>query len=215
MIAHCIKHSRQSFELEVMRQRTAIEQGVATTAPNISVIITSKQQAKSSNILKTKSTSPVKKSSIPLPEIDWESSMVKMLLEQNVEIDKGIKSFINEYNDRQAKQAIDTFFKDKTSHHKAIRARNYEKYPAVNPSKSENYSMVLSTVRTLKRLQTIPEMLFDLDSIYFEEKLTVEQRVKIIHSCIVIQKAWSVRRFRVYTKAAIVIQCWVRVYLSK
>mmetsp|Transcript_2552 Transcript_2552/g.2346 ORF Transcript_2552/g.2346 Transcript_2552/m.2346 type:complete len:165 (-) Transcript_2552:410-904(-) len=142
--------------------------------------------------------------------------MVRMLLDNNAEIEKGIKSFIIEYNERQAKQENNGLSaKEKTSHTKAIRARNYEKYPPVNPLKAEYQEIVLSSVRTLKKMQTIPEILFDLDNPYFDEKLTVEQRVKIIHSCVVIQKAWEKKKLKIYTKSAIMIQGAIKIFLAK
>jgi len=209
-LMHCVKLSRENFNKELSKQKKALEEGVATNPPNISVVITSKNSKPS---LPKKSHSPQKKSLV-LPEEDWTSSMLRMFLDQNAEIEKSIKRHSEDYKFRRAMRFNSTLSnKSRNILSRTLRARNYEKNQPINPIHTDPPS--LNSVRTLERINTMPEILYDLEHPYFSEDASLEYRIKVIHSCIVIQKLFTRIRVRKLEKIALVIQRHARAFLAK
>jgi IQ calmodulin-binding motif len=223
-IYYCVKHSRNNYLIELQRQKQAIEENSNFLSPvsalpvlynNIAVIITSK---KSKSVLPTigntnkKTLSPARKSPL-VPEPDFSLPIFKMFMDMNTEIDKSIKAFSINYFDRN--NGKPRVFKTKDLVDKALRLRNYEKYSAVSPWAKNISNYPLNTVRTLIRLQIMPEILFDLENTYFEETTTFADRIKVIHSCIVLQKFYKNKKRNTMMKSAIVIQKHIRGYLGR
>ena len=206
-----VKHSRNNFQAEIIRQKQAIEEGSNILTPNIAVIITSK---KSKNVLPVKkSFSPPRKVNI-LPEPDYIIPLFKMFLDMNSDISKSIKSF---YLSSLEKNAEDKPRVSKTKNlvEKALRLRNYEKYSAVSPWINDSSKYPLTTVRTLINLQKMPQILFDLENLYFDESKTIAERIKMVHSCIVIQNYFIQNRKQKMNKAANIIQKNIRGYFGR
>ncbi|OMJ81777.1 hypothetical protein SteCoe_17659 [Stentor coeruleus] len=207
----CVKHSRGLYLNEISRQKHAIVEGLSSLSPNIAVMITNKKSK--STIPQKKSLSPIKKTQ-PLPEPDYLEPFVKMMLNMNAEVEKNIKTFRGNYYERNA-EGIERIGRNKNPVLKALRARNYEKFSAVNPwAKSQNNYM-LSTVKTLKSLHMQPEVLFDLQNMYFDENLNLPDRIKVIHSCLIIQNTYKLKRQRELIKKVIIIQKFIRGFLAR
>ena len=208
----CVKQSRNLYNTEITRQKQAIEEGIIGLSSNIQVLITSKK-SKSVILTAKKILSPIKKST-PLPEPDYYNPLMNMMFEINGEIEKSIKAFASIYNARNGEESA-RLPKNKDPVSKALRARNYEKYSAVNPwgYNSKNYH--LSTVKTLKSLHMQPEVLFDLENSYFDENCNLADRIKVIHSCLVIQNLYKEKRRREIEKKIIIIQKFIRGFLIR
>ena len=206
-----VKHSRNNYQAEIARQKQAIEEGSNLLTLNIAVIITSK---------KSKNSLPIKKSFSPprknntLPEPDYKMPLFKMFLDMNSEISKSIKSFSSSFYERNSDEKP-RLVKIKNPVEKALRLRNYEKYSAVSPWIHNISNYPLTTVRTLINLQTMPQILFDLENVYFEETKTFADRIKAIHSCIVIQKFFRKKKIKKINRAATMIQKHIRGYIGR
>lgn len=207
----CIKHSRSLYMNEISRQKQAIEEGLSSLSPNIAVLITNKKSK--SMIPQKKSLSPIKKPQ-PLPEPDYLEPLLKMMLDMNAEVEKNIKTFRGCYYERNA-EGIERIVRNKDPVLKALRARNYEKFSAVNPWAKAPNNYMLSTVKTLKSLHMQPEVLFDLQNTYFDENLNLADRIKVIHSCLIIQNTYKLRRQRELTKKIVIIQRFFRGFLAR
>lgn len=125
----CVKQSRGLYNSEISRQKVVLEEGMVGLSPNIAVLITCKKSK--STIPPTKKTlSPIKKPP-PLAEPDFFVPLYKMMMSLNTEVDKAIKNFAILYFERNNERERISKNKDLVS--KALRARNYEKFFAVNP----------------------------------------------------------------------------------
>lgn len=205
-VYYCVQFSRNYYLNELARQKKAIEEGVNSLTPNIAVIITSK---KSKVAVVAKSVSPVIK--ISLPEPDFNQPVMKMLVEMNANNLKNIRKFIGcAYERINLERTARTH--DKIQ--KTLRLRNYEKYSAVSPAKS-NARMPLMTVRTRFQLHRMPNIVFDLENQYFDENKTLADRVKIIHFCIAIQNWFRKRKDLRLAASAVRIQKVFRGYLTR
>jgi hypothetical protein len=209
---YCVKQSRNYFQNEVLRQKQAVEEGSSMLSPNISVIITSK---KSKNLLPSikQSISPARKISC-LPEPDLKLPLIKMFMEMNGDIDKSIKNHIFAYNERNAEEKA-RVGKSKNLVEKTMRVRNYEKYSAVSPWVNNAMKFPLNTVRTLQRLQIMPQILFDLENPYFDESRSLADRIRVIHSCIVVQNFYRDKKQKIMARRAVMLQKWVRGFLGR
>ncbi|CAG9335429.1 unnamed protein product [Blepharisma stoltei] len=210
LFSHCVNYGRQIFDCEVKRQKITIEQGMTGTVP-LSVFITSKSNSNLNNTKKM--LSPIRKQP-QLPECNWTNSMFKMMMDQNAEISKGIKNFISEYNLRHSSGSLSKDFdsQEDKSIYKAQRAKTYEERPPVNPGKCETYPSIIISSRNRSKQS---KNLFMTCHQYFEESSTLEQRINLIHSCILIQRSFRNYKERVYTSAIIIIQKNVRMFLTK
>lgn len=211
-IYFCVKHNRANLQNEITRQKQAIEEGINILSPNISVIITSK---KSKNFLPSikQSLSQAKKTNL-LPEPDYTVPLFKMFMDMNTEIDKSIKNYIGTYAERNSEDKP-RVGKNKDPVEKALRIRNYEKCSAVRPWVNDNSKFSLNTVRTLQQLQVMPQILFDLDNPYFDESRTLANRIRLIHSCIVIQNYYREKKKKILIKKTVILQKWVRGFLGR
>lgn len=172
---------RQFFQAEVHRQQMMLENAYVFPGP------LSRMQRKSKTCLP-----PLKK---PLdcldtegyPGADWKLNLVKMLLDRNAEIAKRVKSFTQEYkgrhpaglvvpNGHHSKKSVSSLQSTQ-----AMRARNYERH-----SKSITTSLI--TTRNLSKLNLMEDVVFDVDNAYFDEGLTLAERIRVIHSCVLIQR---------------------------
>ncbi|OMJ80393.1 hypothetical protein SteCoe_19345 [Stentor coeruleus] len=211
-IYFCVKHSRNNLQNEINRQKQAIEEGASFLTPNIAVIITSK---KSKNMLPSikQGVNQVRKTCL-LPEPDFITPLFRMFMDMNSDIDKSIKNHIITYAERNSEDKI-RLGKTKDLVEKTIRIRNYEKFSAVNPWVSEIPKFPLNTVRTLQRLQIMPQILFDLENPYFDESRSLADRIKLIHSCIVVQNYFREKKQRLMIRKAIILQKWIRGFLGR
>ena len=209
----CVKQSRNLYNIEINRQKEAIEEGVVGLSPNIQVLITSKKSKSVIPPIAKKILSPIKKPS-PLPDSDYYNPLLSIMLEANQNLEKSIKSFIIAYNTRNGEDSIRTW-KNKDPVSKALRARNYEKFSAVNPWGNNSENFRLSTVKTLKSLHMQPDVLFDLENTYFDENCNLADRIKVIHSCLMIQNLYKEKRRRELEKKIIIIQKFIRGYLIR
>ena len=211
-IYFCVKHSRTNYTVEVSRQRQAIEEGSNFLSPNIAVIITSK---KSKNLIPSgkKSVSPAGKVTV-LPEPDYMVPLSKMFMGMNAELEKSIRHFVVSYFERNGEEKNRTA-KTRNLVEKAMRLRNYEKYSAVSPWANNRANYPLNTVRTMTHLQIMPQILFDLENPYFDEGKSFADRIKTIHSCIVIQNYFMMKKKKVLVKNVLCIQKHFRGYLGR
>ena len=60
-----------------------------------------------------------------------------------------------------------------------------------------------------------PEALFDLENTYFDENFNLAKRIKVIHSCLVIQNAYKEKKNKKLEKKAIFIQKHMRGFLQR
>jgi hypothetical protein len=134
-----------------------------------------------------------------------------MMMELNVEVDRNLKNFILLLHERNLDNPRTSRTRDPVL--KTLRARNYEKFSAVNPWEDKQYS--LSTVKTLKSLHMHPAVLFDLENIYFDENSNLADRIKVIHSCLVIQKSFKWKKQKELEKKIVLMQKWVRGFLAR
>lgn len=208
----CVNQSRCLYSNEMARQKLAIDEGLHSLSPNIAVMITLKKSKQAIAPQKV-ALSPLKKNA-PLPEPDYVTCLLGMMLEANTEVDKAIKNFSTEYYKRNTEDCIRTC-KSKDFVSKALRARDYEKFSAVNPWGKNNNKHTLSTVKTLKSLHMRPQVLFDLENKYFDENFDLGDRVKVIHSCLIIQNLYRERKLKEIEKKVVVIQKFVRVFLNR
>ena len=211
-IYFCVKQSRSNYIVEVIRQKQAMEEGSNFLSPNIAVIITSK---KSKNLIPSikKSVSPARKINV-LPEPDYMITLSKMFLNMNSDIDKSIKGFAISYFERNDNEKT-RVAKIRNMMEKAMRLRSYEKYSAVSPWLHNTSNYPLNTVRTITNFQIMPQILFDLENPYFDEGRTFADRIKMIHSCIVIQKYFMMKKKKVLEKNAVHIQKYLRGFLGR
>ncbi|OMJ78280.1 hypothetical protein SteCoe_21960 [Stentor coeruleus] len=211
-IYFCVKHNRANLQNEITRQKQAIEEGVNIFSPNITVIITSK---KSKNLLPSikQSLSQAKKTNL-LPEPDYTVPLFKMFIDMNSEIDKSIKSYIGTYAERNTEDKP-RVGKIKNLVEKTLRIRNYEKCSAVRPLVNNNSKFSLNTVRTLQQLQGMPQILFDLENPYFDESRSLVDRIRLIHSCIVIQNYYREKKKKNLIKKTLLLQKWVRGFIGR
>lgn len=206
----CVKQNRTLFTSEMTRQKQAIDEGLSLMSPNFAVLITSKRSKAALAAPQKKGLSPIKKPN-PLPEPDFMPCLHKMMMELNVEVDRNLKNFILLLHERNLDNPRTSRTRDPVL--KTLRARNYEKFSAVNPWEDKQYS--LSTVKTLKSLHMHPAVLFDLENIYFDENSNLADRIKVIHSCLVIQKSFKWKKQKELEKKIVLMQKWVRGFLAR
>jgi IQ calmodulin-binding motif len=208
----CAKQSRNLYANEINRQKLAVEEGISAMSPNIAVVITSKKSKCIISAAK-RASSPTKKST-SLSEPDYMLPLMKMMMEMNSEVDKAIKNFAAGFYERNS-DGSPRVIKNKDLISKTLRARNYEKFSAINPWNNKKINYSLSTVSTLKRLHMQPEALFDLENAYFDENFNLAQRIKVIHSCLVIQNFYKERKKKEIVKKVVKIQNYFREYLIR
>lgn len=205
----CVRQSRTLYTSEIIRQKQAIDEGLSLMSPNFAVLITSKR-SRAALVPAKKGLSPIKKQN-PLPDPDFLPLLLKMMMDLNQEVDKGIKAFANVFYERNSDE--NRVGRAKNPVLKALRARDYEKFSAVNPWEDKMYT--LSTVKTLRSLHINPAVLFDLENRYFDENSNLADRVKVIHSCLVIQKLYKARRQKMIERKVMVIQRFTRGFLAR
>ena len=208
----CVRQSRGLYTTELCRQKMAIEEGSVSLSPNIAVSITMKKSKQSLGPQKVM-LSPLKKTA-PLPEPDYLTALLGMMMEANADTDRSMRQFAAIYYARNGEDSGRPC-KNKDMVSKALRARDYEKFSAVNPWGSNLGKYRLSTVKTLKSLHMQPLALFDLENTYFDENCNLAERIKVIHSCLIIQNKFKERRRREIEKKVVVIQRFVRRFLDR
>lgn len=137
-----------------------------------------------------------------------------MLIDQNSEIERGIKGYLAEYKMRHlhSNMSNGNFRNEEKERYKAQRAKTYEEKPPVNPSNLYEFNGILLSTRVRF---TKFRKLYNVDHPYFDKSLALEQKIKIIHSSIVIQNAYRNYRDDTVVEAAIVIQKNIRRFLAE
>mmetsp|Transcript_15739 Transcript_15739/g.28769 ORF Transcript_15739/g.28769 Transcript_15739/m.28769 type:complete len:456 (+) Transcript_15739:320-1687(+) len=208
VMTYFVQSLRQIFQNEVCRQQTALE-------GNYGLISVMNKQRKSKTCLPPirKSSASALRHSPACSETEWKSNLVRMLLDRNADIDRRIKLFVQEYRERHP----DSFYVPKDRHiyksssihvAKTIRARNYEK-------QTHSHSQSFTETKTFEHLKNLPDSVFDIDNPYFDEAFCLAKRIKVIHSCVVIQRAFLTSKYAKVRKAAIKIQTAWRGYQAR
>jgi hypothetical protein len=197
-----VQSLRQILQTEIYRQQSILDSQLFP--PNA----LTKLQVRSRTSLP-----PIRKTSAPLqretPVLDWKLNVVRMMLDRNADIERRMKAFAQEYKERHSFDTPSPVSMQKPSSllvAKAIRARNYEK---------QSKSLTVSSAASLSKLRALPSTHFDMDSPYFDERLSVSDRVKIIRSCVVIQRYFLKHCFARAQKAACKIQAAYRGYFVR
>ena len=208
----CVRQNRNLYTSELARQKAAIEEGSVGLSPNITVCITLKK-SKQCIVTQKAVLLPIKKPA-QLPEPEYASALLGMMVEANAEVERGMKAFAAGYYARNGEES-GRVCKNKDLVSKALRARDYEKFSAVHPWGNNSGKYRLSTVKTLKSLHMQPDVLFDLENTYFDENCNLAERIKVIHSCLIIQNTYKERRRREIERKIVVIQRFVRKLLAR
>jgi hypothetical protein len=198
VMAYFVQNSRQVLQTEVSRQQTALEGNYGV----VSVMMNKQRKSKTCLPPIRKSSAPGLKRSSGGAESEWKMNLVRMLLDRNANIDRCIKQFAKEYRERHplslAAPQGKLGMKSGSVHvAKSIRARNYEK---------KSTAVSLKDTHTMLKLQEMPGIFCDVDNPYFDESSSIAQRIKAIHSCIIIQRAFLSSKYAKVRKAAIKIQ---------
>ncbi|OMJ90055.1 hypothetical protein SteCoe_7633 [Stentor coeruleus] len=212
VIYFCVKHNRTNLQNEIIRQKQAIEEGAGIVFPNITMITISK---KSINLIPNikQILSQAKKTNL-LPEPDYTILLFRMFMDINTVIDKSLKKYNKSYIERNTddKQRIG---RNKNLIEKNLRAKNYEKCSAVNPWANDILKINLNTVKNFQQLQVMPKIFFDIENPIFDESRTLADRVKLIHSCIVIQNYYREKKKKKLVNKIVLLQKWIRGFLGR